>query len=82
MPGPHTHPRSRSRDLPDLGFSQAPPLIPRVPIRELEELLDLASCGEKVIWPNGFSASIARAYIHDYNAAIDTCRLYRSPIDL
>ncbi len=51
--------------------------IPVFPLRfNLPDLLDLERCGEKVVWPVGFSAVKAAAFMADYEWAVRVGGLY------
>ena len=47
----------------------------------LRELLELESGGERVVWPSGFDATVATAYIENYNLAVGIGRLYAQTIE-
>ena len=61
-------PTLHSRPLPPLQFN-------------LRDLLELEESGERVVWPTGFNAVTAAAYVANYDLAINIGSLYTQRIE-
>ncbi len=70
-------PDNRSNVIQEEGNTHPPnPYSLAPPGHILVDLLELHDCGEPVVWPNGFSALLAKQFLEDYRTAVTVAYTY------